>query len=95
MYRVGNIVGLHQSVVVNWHSMYGQTLWLIVIIFSIKEEIPRQNCQSLYGHFVDINGGCGNRGLPSTAIMTPLRRGKEVANRDPRNLFNFTKRVCD
>ena len=44
------------------------------------------------GHFVDINGvmWC-NRGLPSTAIMAPLRRGKEIANRDPRNPFNFTK----
>ena len=86
-----NIVGLHQSVVVNWHSTYGQTLWLIVIIFSIKD--PYDRIVSLYaGHFVDINGvmWC-NRGLPSTAIMTPLRRGKEIANRDPRNLFNFTK----
>ena len=54
---------------------------------------PYDRIVSLYaGHFVDINGvmWC-NRGLPSTAIMTPLRRGKEIANRDPRNLFNFTK----
>ena len=54
---------------------------------------PYDRIVSLYaGHFVDINGVMWwNRGLPSTATMTPLRRGKEIANRDPRNLFNFTK----
>ena len=54
---------------------------------------PYDRIVSLYaGHFVDINGvmWC-NRGLPSTVIMPPLRRGKEIANRDPRNLFNFSK----
>lgn len=53
---------------------------------------PYDRIVSLYaGHFVDINGVMWwNRGAPSTLEMEPEERGIAIANRDPRNLFNFS-----
>jgi len=53
---------------------------------------PYDRIVSLYaGHFVDINGVMWwNRGEPSTLTMPSEERGKAIANRDPRILFNFS-----